>query len=311
MVLRFEKNERAFTGLEAAIVLIAFVTVAAVFSYIMLGAGFFATQKSKQVVHTGVSEASSSLELDGQYIYLTANQTGSNGDVKMIDFYVTLTAGKMKVDLNKVTLAYKDKDDYVQIPFTKFILVNSSGLPCGGDNLAANYSNYYAVFSFDSSNNPKVTFYNSSDSSKNCSFDLVVNYEMTNDNDHWKITPNNDGFLPFWYYKPIIAEDPKNLVKSGEKFQIFVQTLIMVASMNSSDKFYFDNTKSYYLVELDSSSYNILKLTELNSTSYKVGQIKNLPGTNEDLTIELKPSVGAPLIINKETPPSLKSTSYV
>ena len=314
MVLRFEKNERAFTGLEAAIVLIAFVTVAAVFSYIMLGAGFFATQKSKQVVHTGVSEASSSLELDGQYIYLTANQTGSNGDVKMIDFYVTLTAGKMKVDLNKVTLAYKDEDDYVQIPFTKFILVGSSGLTCGSDDLATKYSNYYAVFSFDSNNNPEVTFYNLSDSSKNCNFSLV-NYEMSNDtHNNWKITPNvslNDGFLPFWYYKPIIAENPKNLVKSGEKFQIFVQTLIMAASMNTSKDFYFDNTgKSYYLVELDSSSYNILELKRLDS-SYNDGQINSLPGTNEDLTIELKPSVGAPLIINKETPPSLKNTSYV
>jgi flagellin-like protein len=30
-----------FTGLEAAIVLIAFVVVAAVFSYVVLGAGFF------------------------------------------------------------------------------------------------------------------------------------------------------------------------------------------------------------------------------------------------------------------------------
>jgi len=53
--MRFFRNEKGFTGLEAAIVLIAFVTVAAVFSYILLGAGFFATQKSQEVVHTGVS----------------------------------------------------------------------------------------------------------------------------------------------------------------------------------------------------------------------------------------------------------------
>ncbi|MHC1629400.1 MAG: archaellin/type IV pilin N-terminal domain-containing protein, partial [Methanoculleaceae archaeon] len=38
------RNERAFTGLEAAIVLIAFIVVAAVFSYVVLGAGFFTTQ---------------------------------------------------------------------------------------------------------------------------------------------------------------------------------------------------------------------------------------------------------------------------
>ncbi|MGA9142077.1 MAG: archaellin/type IV pilin N-terminal domain-containing protein, partial [Methanocella sp.] len=51
---KFIENDAAFTGLEAAIVLIAFVVVAAVFSYVMLGAGFFTSQKSKEVVHTGV-----------------------------------------------------------------------------------------------------------------------------------------------------------------------------------------------------------------------------------------------------------------
>ncbi|NLN43327.1 MAG: flagellin, partial [Methanosarcina sp.] len=35
----FRKNDRAFTGLESAIVLTAFVVVAAVFSYVVLGAG--------------------------------------------------------------------------------------------------------------------------------------------------------------------------------------------------------------------------------------------------------------------------------
>ena len=35
-----EMLEEAFTGLEAAIVLIAFIVVAAVFSYVVLGAGF-------------------------------------------------------------------------------------------------------------------------------------------------------------------------------------------------------------------------------------------------------------------------------
>ena len=65
---KFVKNEKGFTGLEAAIVLIAFVVVAAVFSYVMLGAGFFTTQKSQEVVHTGVTQASSSVELSGDVI---------------------------------------------------------------------------------------------------------------------------------------------------------------------------------------------------------------------------------------------------
>ena len=58
-------NDDGFTGLEAAIVLIAFVVVAAVFGYVVLGAGFFTTQKSQEVVHTGIESASSTLQLQG------------------------------------------------------------------------------------------------------------------------------------------------------------------------------------------------------------------------------------------------------
>lgn len=114
------RNEKGFTGLEAAIVLIAFVVVAAVFSYVMLGAGFYTTQKSKQVVDTGVKQASSSLTLDGQYIYLNCTSeangiTGSNGKVGEIYFYVTQTAGGSPVDLNKTSIAITSANGYKQV----------------------------------------------------------------------------------------------------------------------------------------------------------------------------------------------------
>lgn len=113
------KDEKGFTGLEAAIVLVAFVVVAAVFSYVMLGAGFYTTQKSKKVVDTGVKQASSSLTLDGQYIYLNCTsdangQTGSNGEVGEIYFYVTQTAGGTPVDLNMTSIAITTETGYKQ-----------------------------------------------------------------------------------------------------------------------------------------------------------------------------------------------------
>ena len=111
------RDEKGFTGLEAAIVLIAFVVVAAVFSYVMLGAGFFTTQKSKQVVDTGVKQASSSLTLDGQYIYLISGEgyTGSNGNASKIFFYVTQTAGGSPVDLEKTSIAITTKNGFKQL----------------------------------------------------------------------------------------------------------------------------------------------------------------------------------------------------
>ncbi len=118
---RLRRNEKGFTGLEAAIVLIAFVVVAAVFSYVMLGAGFFTTQKSKRVVDTGVKQASSSLTLDGQYIYLDCSSaagggTGSGPDAKVgkIYFYVTQTAGGTPVDLNMTSVAITTESGYEQ-----------------------------------------------------------------------------------------------------------------------------------------------------------------------------------------------------
>jgi PKD repeat protein len=64
--LKIGLSEDGFTGLEAAIILIAFVVIASAFSYTMLSAGFFTSQKSQEVVHTGLSQASSGLLVVGE-----------------------------------------------------------------------------------------------------------------------------------------------------------------------------------------------------------------------------------------------------
>jgi flagellin FlaB len=92
------KNEDAFTGLEAAIVLIAFIVVAAVFSYVMLGAGFFATGEAQRVVDTGVAQASSAVELSGPVIV----NASADGNVTDIRFFLQLSAGGAPVDMQKV-----------------------------------------------------------------------------------------------------------------------------------------------------------------------------------------------------------------
>ncbi|MDG6249520.1 archaellin/type IV pilin N-terminal domain-containing protein [Methanocalculus sp.] len=99
-----KKNENAFTGLEAAIVLIAFVVVAAVFSYVMLGAGFFTAQEAQSVVHTGMGQAASSIEVLGDVYGF--NNTDSSG-IDNITFTIALTSGNTPMDIARmrVTLA--------------------------------------------------------------------------------------------------------------------------------------------------------------------------------------------------------------
>jgi len=123
--MRFFRNEKGFTGLEAAIVLIAFVTVAAVFSYILLGAGFFATQKSQEVVHTGVKQATSSMEIVGS-IVATGNTNGQK--IQNVTFTLQLAAGGQPIDLNKtlITVLVPADGAFKELKYNKSETFNSS-----------------------------------------------------------------------------------------------------------------------------------------------------------------------------------------
>ena len=100
----FNKDE-GFTGLEAAIVLIAFVVVAAVFSYVVLGAGFFTTQKAQQVIYTSVDQASSSVEIMGD-VYGINKTDDHPAAYTFIRFTVGLTSGGSPVDFSQTSMAF-------------------------------------------------------------------------------------------------------------------------------------------------------------------------------------------------------------
>jgi flagellin FlaB len=100
-----KKNEEAFTGLEAAIVLIAFVVVAAVFSFVVLGAGLFTTQKSHEVVYAGVGSAASNMVVKGD-VYGISTTTPT--EIVYIQFDVGLAAGGYPIDASKLTMIYSD-----------------------------------------------------------------------------------------------------------------------------------------------------------------------------------------------------------
>ena len=93
--------------------LIAFVVVAAVFSYVVLGAGFFTTQKSQEVVHTGVEQASSTLEVVGNVYGTTA--TAGDPYITYVNFSVGLAAGGTAVDFDKVVLTYSNATELVTL----------------------------------------------------------------------------------------------------------------------------------------------------------------------------------------------------
>jgi flagellin FlaB len=97
MLKKYLRKEKGITGLETAIILIAFVVVAAVFAYTALSAGLFSTQKAQEAVYSGLKEAQSTLELKGAVI-ATGNITGDAGTVGEITFTVSNVLGGEPVD---------------------------------------------------------------------------------------------------------------------------------------------------------------------------------------------------------------------
>ncbi len=111
----FHKDERAFTGLESAIVLTAFVVVAAVFSYVVLGAGFTTSDTAKKTIDEGVKQTTSSVELCGDVI---AKEGDTDGTVGYILTTLQLTAGQSPVDIGEdgnagmMVVSYTDNGTY-------------------------------------------------------------------------------------------------------------------------------------------------------------------------------------------------------
>jgi len=94
-------NEEGFTGLEAAIVLIAFIVVASVFSYVILGAGFYTTQKAQETIYSGIDQSTTNVQLVGNVYGIASNTTDG---IDQIRFTIGLVPGTQYVNLEKMTV---------------------------------------------------------------------------------------------------------------------------------------------------------------------------------------------------------------
>ena len=92
------KSEKGITGLETAIILIAFVVVASVFAFTVLSTGVFASERSKETVFSGLEEAKSSIEPRGSVIAYKGNER-SNDTIYKVSFVVSNAVAGEPVDL--------------------------------------------------------------------------------------------------------------------------------------------------------------------------------------------------------------------
>jgi len=100
MLKKLRKSKKGIVGIEAAIVLIAFIIIAAALSYVVVNMGFYTTQKTKETMASGLEESLSALQLDG----VVTGKTNDEGYIEWIMFPVKLSAGKASIDLKNGTV---------------------------------------------------------------------------------------------------------------------------------------------------------------------------------------------------------------
>jgi flagellin FlaB len=187
MLKNIFRKEKGITGLETAIILIAFVVVAAVFAYTALSAGLFSTQKAQEAVYSGLKEAQSTLELKGAVI-ATANVTGDTGDgacIGQISFVVSNVLGGEPVDFtqptsgssgvadsgdNKVVINYIDSEVEVDNLYWTFITVGNDD----GDSLLEAGEKFQVTVGANDTNGNLVDALGATPLGCNDTFNLIV-----------------------------------------------------------------------------------------------------------------------------------------
>jgi flagellin FlaB len=111
------KREEGITGLETAIILIAFVIVASVFAFVVLSTGLFSAERGKEAVFAGLEKARGNVEVRGA---VTGSDSGvADGTVDTFVFNLGLAAAGSPqlidptADLNTLAINYIDSDERV------------------------------------------------------------------------------------------------------------------------------------------------------------------------------------------------------
>ena len=116
-------DQKGMTGLETAIILIAFVTVASVLAYSVLSAGIFSAERGKSTVYSGLEAAQSTMEIRGSVLGLSTTNT----TVTSVQMTLALAVPDQVIDSAEVVFNYWDADNHAEgITATSFAISGGS-----------------------------------------------------------------------------------------------------------------------------------------------------------------------------------------
>jgi len=153
------------TGLETAIILVAFVITAAAFAFVVLNMGFLTAEKAQSVISSGMSEASSALLVDSGVIGQFTSTGGDQADIDLakLTFYLKLSQGHTPVDLDdsKLVATYTNARTHANLYASNGTIMTIQGVNSDGDSLCETGEKFKVVIDFsqltNSTMDPDVT----------------------------------------------------------------------------------------------------------------------------------------------------------
>ena len=122
-LVNLHRGQRGMTGLETAIILIAFVTVASVLAYSVLSAGIFSAEKGKETVYSGLEQAQSTMEVKGSVLGISTD----NSTLASLQVTLALSIPGQAIDSSEVVFNYWDADNHTEgITATSFAISSGS-----------------------------------------------------------------------------------------------------------------------------------------------------------------------------------------
>ncbi len=100
LITVLHRDEKGITGLETAIILIAFVVIASVFAYSVLSAGIYSSQRGKEAIFTALDDARATLILEGSVVGAANTATST---LTSVIFTVANSLDGASVDLTPPT----------------------------------------------------------------------------------------------------------------------------------------------------------------------------------------------------------------
>ena len=159
---------RGMTGLETAIILVAFVITAAAFAFVVLNMGFLTAEKAQSVISSGMSEASSALLIDSGIVGQFGSTGGDQADIDLtkLTFYVKLSQGHEPIDLDdsKLVATYTNARTHAELYDSNGTIMTITGVNDDGDSLCETGEKFKVEIDFSSLTNatmePDVTLDN-------------------------------------------------------------------------------------------------------------------------------------------------------